>query len=71
MFDDESPLPEPKGALVPPRRFPPTAVGLDMLPEPREDRFQNLRQLFRRVVAGCMNAIDNVADSVAHTLRLR
>ncbi|MGQ0643417.1 MAG: hypothetical protein ACT4P6_21940 [Gemmatimonadaceae bacterium] len=64
MMDDQ-PLPEPRGALVPPRSYPPTAIGLATPPPPRP------RPLLWRLVTKVLDALDHLADGIARALRLR
>ena len=72
MSDDPLPQPEPSGALVPPRKYPPTAVALST-PPPPERLFPRVSQrpALYRFIYGCMDALDQVGDAVAHALRLR
>jgi len=73
MIDDQLPLPEPRGALVPSVRHPPTAIGLSTPPpaEPHAELARSRRPLLWRVVYEAMNALDHVGDAVAHALRVR
>ena len=71
MSDDPLPEPEPSGALVPPRKYPPTAVALSTPPPPPERLLPRQRPALYRFIYSCMDALDQVGDAVAHALRLR
>lgn len=72
MIDDPLPQPEPSGALVPPRKYPPTAIALSTPPPPEPSaHIRSRRPALFRVIYGCLDALDQVADAVAHALRLR
>ncbi|HEY7566263.1 MAG TPA: hypothetical protein VH762_01720 [Gemmatimonadaceae bacterium] len=73
MIDDPIPQPEPSGALVPPRKYPPTAVAMSTPPPPERlfPRVTSQRPVLYRFIYGCMDALDQVGDAVAHALRLR
>ena len=69
---DDTPLPEPRGALVPPRRVPPTAVGVAPPPPPRPyERVPAQRPFLRRLLSACFDVLDHFGDDIAHALRLR
>ncbi len=70
MIDDPLPQPEPSGALVPPRRYPPTAIALST-PPPPEPSARSRQSAFIRVIHGCLDVLDQLGDAVAHALRLR
>jgi len=71
MIDDPLPQPEPSGALVPPRKYPPTAIALSTPPPPEPSVRSGTRPALFRVIYGCLDALDQVADAVAHALKLR
>lgn len=71
MTDDPLPQPEPSGALVPPRKYPPTALALSTPPPPELPRVTSERPALYRFIYRCMDALDEVGDAVAHALRLR
>jgi hypothetical protein len=71
MIDDPIPQPEPSGALVPPRKYPPTTVALSTPPPPPERLLPRQQPALYRFITGCMDALDQVGDAVAHALRLR
>lgn len=69
---DPQPIPEPRGALVPPRKVPPTAVGL-LTPDPAPERFVppggGLGRGFRRLVERMLDLADEVASEVRRLVR--
>ena len=75
-MEDETPMPptQPSGALVPPPRFPPTALAT--LPAPLPHRrptpraYAELRG-FEKFFARALDAVDEFADTVAENLGLR
>ena len=79
MASENTPLPEPSGALVPPPRHPPTALAVATPPPPRRPR--NPLELFRddprtkRFVDDAITAIfdraDALGDGIARVLGLR
>ena len=77
MTDDFSPDPEPGGALVPPRRHPPTAVGTATPPPPRPSRpvrTRVSRGWLGAVRAGLnvvLDAADQAGDAIAEAMGLR
>ena len=70
MIDDPLPQPEPSGALVPPPRYPPTALALST-PPPDPSALRSRQPALFRVIYGCLDALDEVGDAIAHALRLR
>ena len=73
-MDDVTPPTEPSGALVPPPRVPPTAVAT-ATPEPPPLR-PTRRPLMRRsrfveLIRETLDAVDDLADTVAEGLGLR
>lgn len=69
--DDWTPPTEPKGALVPPPRVPPTAVSAAAAgPEPRPPRAvrswapTRRRSRFKRAVRAAFELLDGVADGI-------
>ena len=80
MTSDELPQPEPHGALVPPDRHPPTAIGTDTPEPPRPPRQGWSRTMERTINIGpdlkaamnkVLDAIDEVAETIAVELRIR
>ena len=77
MTEDFSPVPEPSGALVPPRRVPPTAVATATPPPPRPSRpVRTVRrtgpfEALRRGVNAVLDAADTAADAIAGAIGLR
>jgi hypothetical protein len=82
MTSDQLPQPEPQGALVPPERHPPTALGTDTPepPRPPHPPHQMWRHVERTVHIGpdlkaalnkVLDAIDEVAETIAVELKLR
>ena len=79
MTSNERPQPEPRGALVPPRRYPPTAIGTDTPepPPPHRARHVQLESSGKwvagatRMVNTVLDALDVLADNVAKELRMR
>ena len=79
-FDDDVPIPEPRGDLVPPVRHPPTAVGADApSPGPRPpvvlgsaiQDWQPLLAVVSHAVSVALDALDAAGDAVAQQLGLR
>src|SRR5688500_20341290 len=71
--DDPAPPTEPKGALVPPPRLPPTAVSAAAAgPEPRPPRPERQwltgpdapRRTFLRALNGALDFLDGLADAL-------
>lgn len=80
MVSGELPQPEPRGALVPPDRHPPTAIGTDTPEPPRPPRRTRHRSVERTVSIGpdlkavmnkVLDAVDRVADTIAAELGIR
>ena len=80
MASDERLQPEPSGALVPPDRHPPTAIGTDTPEPPRPPRHARHvtveRHVFfgpdvRRMLSKMLDAVDRVADTIALELGVR
>ncbi len=83
MASDDQPLTEPRGALVPPNRRPPTAVGTDATVPPvpprppRRDVYVEHHRTFhfapdlKRLITSVLDAVDTIADIVATELKLR
>ena len=83
MASDELPQPEPRGALVPPGRHPPTALGTDTPEPPRPPH--PLRQHWQSHVEHTihigpdlkvamnkvLDAVDRVAETIAVELGIR
>ena len=76
--DDYRPEPEPGGALVPPTRHPPTAVGIATPPPPRPPRALpaprrrgGLFALLGAVIDTTLDAADRAGDAIAQALGLR
>jgi hypothetical protein len=77
MADDIQPTPEPRGALVPPVRHPPTAVAVQTPPPPPRprrlpaaDRRPWLVRALGDLVSGALDAADAVADVVRDAVGL-
>lgn len=76
-MEDDSPTPptQPFGALVPPSRFPPTAVAAAPAPGPRNSpqprRSRSTGNPFHDFVIRAFDAVDAFADTVAEGLGLR
>jgi hypothetical protein len=74
MDDAETPPTQPAGALVPPTKVPGTAVAT-ATPEPPNRHARHPehyeRSAFRRWLSRTLNAVDQLADSVAAGLGLR
>lgn len=71
MSDGPAPIPEPRGALVPPHRRPPTAVGVATPPPPRplrpipHDAGQPwLRRTLGRAIGAALDVADGVGDAI-------
>ena len=81
MGSGDQPRTEPYGALVPPGRRPPTAIGADSpepSPAPRPRRhYRHIERTVRigpdlaRVMTGVLAVIDRAAEIVAVELGLR
>ena len=80
MASDELPRPEPRGALVPPDRRPPTALGTDTPEPPRPPRQHWQRHMERTINIGpdlkaamnkVLDAVDRVAETIAVELGIR
>ena len=76
--DEPTPLPEPRGSLVPPVRRPPTAIATATPEPPRPPvvrRSTRRGPAFLRAMRDAMNVVldvaDDVADSVAEALGVR
>ena len=83
MASNELPQPESRGALVPPDRRPPTAIGTDT-PEPpvpprppqgarhvSVERTVNIGPDLKAVVNRVLDAVDQVAETIAVELGIR
>ena len=80
MMSEDLPQPEPRDALVPPSRRPPTAVGADTPEPPRppqrsheadvEHRWRMKPEL-RKLVNTVLDAVDRVAEKIAVELGVR
>ena len=72
-MDEMNPPTQPSGDLVPPPRVPPTAIALaSPAPVPlRPIRTEATGTAFGRFIDRTLDVVDNVADSVAHLLRVR
>lgn len=79
-FEDDVPIPEPRGDLVPPVRHPPTAVGAGSpSPEPRSpaivrseiQHLPPLLALLDHAVTLALDALDAAGDAVAERLGIR
>lgn len=68
MEDPSGPVPEERGALVPPTRVPPTAVGL-LTPQPPEHRRPRNREPALAFLRRAVNASLDVADRIAEGVR--
>lgn len=80
MADDEKPPTEPRNALVPPSRRPPTAIGTGTPEPPRpprrprhvhRERQVRLFPALGRVVTRVLDALDTVGEAIAVNLGLR
>ena len=73
MIDGQSPLPEPRGGLVPPGRLPPTAIGVATPPppEPIHVWIHGRRPLLRRLMSKFLDSLNGLGDSLARTLHVR
>ena len=80
MASDELPQPETRGALVPPDRHPPTAIGTDTPEPPRPPRHARHAHVERTISIGpdlktavnkVLDAIDHVAETIAVELGMR
>ena len=80
MAFDELPQPETRGALVPPDRHPPTAIGIDTPEPPRPPRHARHTHVERTIRIGpdlkaavnkVLTAIDHVAETIAVELGIR
>jgi hypothetical protein len=79
MRSDQFPQPAPSGALDPPKRRPPTAVGADAsepVPPPPPRRVYHERVVaigpdLRSVLNTALDRLDAVADDLADWLGLR
>jgi hypothetical protein len=78
--DDDIPIPEPRGDLVPPVRHPPTAVGAGTpSPEPRSpavvrseiQHWPSLLALFDHAMTLALDVLDAAGDAVAERLGIR
>ena len=81
-MDDQFPATEPAGALVPPPRKPPTAVGTSApfppSPVPRRPSFPHthparrrppLADAFRSAVNGALDLVDSLAERIERAAR--
>ena len=77
---DDAPPTQTEGALVPPPRKPPTAIGAGAEPfPPNPQRFaepwrrpgRRHRTRFAQLATEIFNALDAIADRLAEELRLR
>ena len=80
MAFDELPQAETRGALVPPRRHPPTAIGTDTPEPPRPpcharhthvERTISIGPDLKAAVNTVLNAIDHVAETIAVEFGIR
>lgn len=79
MVSDDAPLPDPRGALDPPDRKPPTAIAVATPPPPRPPRSvrnalqsdPRTRRLVDNAIRVVFDAADNIADEIASLFRLR
>ena len=86
MASDDLPQPEPRGALVPPDKHPPTALGTDTPEPPRPspasrpslqppyrhvERTVSIGPDLKAAVNRVLDAIDEVAATIAIELRIR
>ncbi len=80
MSWDELPQPEPRGALVPPNRYPPTAIGTDTPEPPKPPRQSRQVHVERHVSFGAglkslvnkvLDGVDRVAETIAVELGVR
>jgi hypothetical protein len=80
MTRNDSPEPEARGAMAPPNRRPPTAVGADTPeppPAPRPHRHSHTERTvhigpdLRKFVSRALTAIDEAAEVVAVELGLQ
>jgi hypothetical protein len=72
MSADFDPTPEPRGALVPPVRHPPTAVAVETPPPPPRPRRVVPRERgpwLLRALGGLVSAALDAADGVADAVR--
>jgi len=75
MDEDITPPTEPSGALVPPDKVPPTAVGA-ATPAPVPQRpgrqpYMIAQTPLARAITRTLDAVDELADAVAQGLGLR
>lgn len=75
-MSDSLPTPDPHGALQPPNRLPPTAVGTAMLPpeepaRPRAARPSGLVGAIRRALTQVLDASDDLAERIRRQLGRR
>ena len=72
MEPDSTPVPEPRGSLVPPARRPPTAIAIATPEPPRPPIVRGTRQAgmpaFLRFVRETVNVVLDIADDVADSL---
>lgn len=68
-----APIPDPSGAMDPPRRNPPTAVGapaFDPAPSPFDRPWARRRpSLIRQLAVAALEVADEVAGALKRTLR--
>ena len=77
--DDDAPLPETSGSLLPPTRHPPTALAVSTPPPPRrprslQDRLQSdprTRKLVDNAIAFVFDGADALGDGIAQIFGLR
>jgi hypothetical protein len=73
-MEDSTPLTQPSGALVPPPSGPPTAVALATPEPPPAPRiaFPSARSYpFRQLINQTLDAVDELADTLAEGLGIR
>lgn len=80
MESDNAPLPEPSGSLVPPPRYPPTALAVATPPPPRRpprnplERFRDdprTKRFVDNAITAIFDRADELGDSIAKVFGLR
>ena len=80
MESEQVPQPESRGALVPPDRHPPTAIGVDTPEPPRPprrarhvhvERHVHVGPDLRKAMSAMLDTLDRAAEIVAVELGLR
>ncbi len=73
MSAEFDPTPEPRGALVPPSRRPPTAIATDTPPPPRPSHVARARAAnapwLLRALGGLVSAALDAADAAGDAIR--